>query len=48
MIKKQIDPKRSEYFRELRKQVKNPYLPFTDIEYAKKMSKKAVEARKKK
>lgn len=42
-----VDPKVSEYFRNLRKKVKNPYLPFKDRDYAKLMSRRAVDARQK-
>lgn len=37
----------SEYFSNLAKKRKNPYTPFKDKDYAKKMAQKSVEARRK-
>lgn len=43
---KQVDPKISKYMSDLAKQRKNPYLPFTNPEYAKEMSAKAAVKRR--
>jgi hypothetical protein len=44
----EIDPTVSKYFSDLAKKRTHPYLPFKNKDYAKKMSRKAQQAREKK